>query len=159
MSRRVIYVTEEQRDGLNKRERARLNAIKPLVQATMDKAALERTLAAGQKLEDFARQRDNEMLAAARGAFPELRGRGANGVGLPPVRPLPPAHAADEGSRSTGAASLPAAPTRAGWYRRTNGSPVVKDAGRSRAPFWQGYVPPDRPTSPTPFPAGLNVGD
>jgi hypothetical protein len=151
VSRRVTYVTEKQRDGLNKRERARLNALKPVVQAAMDQAALERTLAAGQKLVDAERQQADELLASARNAFPELRGRQADRA-TPPVRPAAPRT------------------RRAGWYRRVNGAPVVKDAGRARMPLWQNYVPPDRgdpgqhfisdlESGPAPFPAGLNVRD
>ena len=130
MSRRIIYV-----DGLSKRERARLKAVEPVVRAAMDQAALDRTLAAGQKLVDFERQQDDELLASARAAFPELTRR-AN-TAQPPVSPVASVH-------------------RAGWYRRTNGQPVVKDAGRSHTPFW----PTDRsdlPTGPAPFPAGLEV--
>lgn len=142
MSKRIIYV-----DGLSKRERARLKAVKPVVQAAMDQAALDRTLAAGQKLVDAERQQDAELLAAARGCFPELRRRAD--ASQPPVGPVASVH-------------------RAGWYRRTNGQPVVKDAGRSRAPLWENYVPPDRgdppqhfvdglESGPAPFPAGLEV--
>jgi hypothetical protein len=96
------------------------------------------TPAQSKTLHDFERQHDDEMLASARAAFPELR-RQAGGA-PPPVRPVASTH-------------------RAGWYRRTNGSPVVKDAGRSLAPWWQNYDPPERPTGPTPFPAGLNVSE
>src|SRR5688572_11510083 len=61
-------------------------------------------------LHDFERQHDDEMPASARSVFPELRRRASGG--RPPVRPVASTH-------------------RAGWYRRTNGSPVVKDAGRA----------------------------
>lgn len=143
MSKRIIYVP-------TKREREGLKAIKPVVQAAMDQAALDRTLAAGQKLVEAERQKDDELLASARAAFPELRRR-ANTAQPPPVSPVASVH-------------------RAGWYRRVNGAPVVKDVGRSRAPVWQNYVPPDRGEPPqhfvsnlesgsAPFPAGLNVGD
>jgi hypothetical protein len=102
-------------------------------------------------LQEVERQQDDELLATARAAFPELRRRQAAGA-TPPVRPAAPRT------------------RRAGWYRRVNGAPVVKDAGRSRAPLWQNYTPPDRgepaahfvdtmESGPAPFPAGLNVRD
>ena|SRR6266511_5144155 len=100
-----------------------------------------------QTLHDFERQQGDELLASASAAFPELRRRASRG--LPPVRPVAPTH-------------------RAGWYRRTNGSPVVKDAGRATAPWWQNYVPPDRGLAPqregleaeaAPFPDGFNIRD
>jgi hypothetical protein len=102
-------------------------------------------------LREMERQQGDELLASARAAFPELRGRQADAA-QPPVRPAAPRT------------------RRAGWYRRVNGAPVVKDVGRSRVSAWQNYVPPDRgdprphamdglPTGPAPFPAGLNVGD
>jgi hypothetical protein len=105
------------------------------------------TPARTQRLADFERRQDDDLLAAARAAFPELRGRRASG-GESPVRPVSPAHA--------------------GWYRRTNGAPVVKDAGTSRAIAWQNYSP-DLPNGlapqreglearPAPFPDGLNIG-
>jgi hypothetical protein len=102
-------------------------------------------------LHEFERRQDHELLASARAAFPELRRRHDGGATLP-LRPAAPRT------------------RRAGWYRRTNGAPVVKDAGRSRAPLWQNYVPPERgdppqhfvtdlESGPAPFPAGLNVRD
>jgi len=110
VSRRVTYVPEKQRDGLSKRERARLKAIKPLVQATMDQAALERTLATGQKLVEFERQQDSELLASARAAFPELR-RQARGGESPVSRPVASAQKAswpaDPSGLLTGPAPFP----------------------------------------------------
>jgi hypothetical protein len=143
VSKRIIYV-----NGLSKRERVRLKAAKPVVQAAMDQAALDRTLAAGQKLVDAEREQQAELLAAARAAFPELRRRASTSL-PPPVQPVVSAH-------------------RAGWYRRVNGAPVVKDVGPSRVSAWQNYVPPDHgdpgphtmdtmQTGPAPFPAGLEV--
>jgi hypothetical protein len=159
MARRITYVDE---DGLSKHERAHMKAIKPLVQAAMDQAALEQTLAAGQKLVDAEQQRDAELLASARNAFPELR-RGTRASS--PPRAIVAAQAAGEGDLRR--SSLPAAAHNAGWYSRRNGSPVVKDAGRSRAPGLQNLF--DLPTGlapqregleaeAAPFPDGLNIG-
>jgi hypothetical protein len=78
--------------------------------------------------------------------------------------------------RRRAGASLPplmqpvASAHRAGWYRRVNGSPVVKDVGPSRVSAWQNYVPPNRgepgqhfvdglESGPAPFPSGLNIRD
>jgi hypothetical protein len=101
------------------------------------------------RLQQMERRHGDELLASARSAFPELRRRAS--APPPPVQPVASTH-------------------RAGWYRRTNGSPIVKDAGRSLAPWWQNYAPPKRgepgqhfvdglESGPAPFPAGLNVGD
>ena len=102
-------------------------------------------------LREMERRQDDELLASARNAFPELRGRQAGGD-EPPVRPAAPRT------------------RRAGWYRRVNGSPVVKDMGPSRVSAWQNYEPPNRgeprqhfvdglESGPAPFPAGLNIRD
>ena len=115
-----------------------------------------------------SRQQDADLLAAARNAFPELRRRA--GASQPPrVEPVASANVAGEGE-SSGGASHSSAAHRAGWYRRVNGSPVVKDAGPTRVSAWQNYEPPNRgeppqhfvdtlESGPAPFPAGLNVRD
>ena len=141
MSKRVIYVPKKQRE---RREREALKAVEPVVKAAMDKAALGRALAAGQKLADFERQQDADVLTAARNVFPELRRRSRV---LPPV-----ASATVAGEGELRPPSPPVA--KAGWYRR-RGARIVKDVEPSRAPWWPTDVA--EVTVPAPFPAGLEV--
>jgi hypothetical protein len=56
-------------------------------------------------LHEFERRQEDDLLAAARAAFPELRRR--SNAALPPVVPVGSTH-------------------RAGWYSRRNGMPVKK---------------------------------
>jgi hypothetical protein len=115
----------------------------------MDQAALSQALAAGQKLADFERQQDEDVLTAARNAFPELRRRSRV---LPPVAS---ATVAGEGEGNT-AAPLPPAAHRAGWYRRRGSSSrTLKDVAPARTPWWPTDVA--EVTVPAPFPAGLEV--
>jgi len=142
VSKRVIYVPKKQRE---RREREALKAVEPVVKAAMDKAALGRALAAGQKLADFERQQDADVLTAARNVFPELRRRSRV---LPPV-----ASATVAGEGEPVVAPSPSA-AKAGWYRR-RGARIVKDVEPSRAPWWPTDVA--EVTVPAPFPAGLEV--
>jgi hypothetical protein len=114
--------------------------------------------AQAEQLSEMAQLVGEDLLAFARAAFPELRRRHVGWSSLSQVRSVSLARVAGEGRIATTRPPAPMA-RRAGWYSRRNGAPVVKDAGSSLAPWWQNYSPPERPTGPTPFPAGLNVGD
>lgn len=107
MSKRIVYVDVD----LTKKQREGLKAIKPVVQAAMDKAALDQTLAAGKVLVDAERQQADELLASARNAFPELRRRAS--AARPPVLSVASAHRAvrrppDQSGLLSGPAPFPA---------------------------------------------------
>jgi hypothetical protein len=91
-------------------------------------------------LREMERQQGDELLASARAAFPELRGRQADAA-QPPVRPAAPRT------------------RRAGWYRRMNGAPVKKNPASVFSSPFVDKKSNKLSSGPAPFPAGLNVGD